>query len=79
MHEYKREAATYSARLEELHKRSLYHDDHLRIVDAWWRQVSLPSVFWNAMPYILTALDRRANIRTIAPARNRTYRDLNNV
>lgn len=41
MHEYKREAATYSARLEELHKRSLYHDDHLRIVDAWWRQVGL--------------------------------------
>ncbi|SPO04548.1 probable E3 ubiquitin-protein ligase BRE1 [Cephalotrichum gorgonifer] len=39
MHEYKREAATYSARLEELHKRSLYHDDHLRIVDAWWRQL----------------------------------------
>lgn len=39
MNEYKREAATYSARLEELHKRSLYHDDHLRIVDAWWRQL----------------------------------------
>lgn len=79
MHEYKREAATYSARLEELHKRSLYHDDHLRIVDAWWRQVSLPSALWNTMPYVLEALDRRTNIRTIAPARNRTYRYLNNV
>ncbi|KAL5622263.1 hypothetical protein BROUX41_006208 [Berkeleyomyces rouxiae] len=39
MHEYRREAQTFSSRLEELHKRSLYHDDHIRIVDAWWRQL----------------------------------------
>ncbi|KAL1888358.1 E3 ubiquitin-protein ligase bre1, partial [Ceratocystis pirilliformis] len=38
MHEYRRESQTFSSRLEELHKRSLYHDDHIRIVDAWWRQ-----------------------------------------
>ncbi|KAI8677092.1 E3 ubiquitin protein ligase [Fusarium sp. Ph1] len=39
MQEYSRKAATYESRLEELHKRSVHHDDHLRIIDAWWRQV----------------------------------------
>jgi E3 ubiquitin-protein ligase BRE1 len=39
MQEYSRKAATAEARLEELHKRSVHHDDHIRIVDAWWRQV----------------------------------------
>lgn len=39
MLEYKREKATLEARLEELDKRSTYHDDHLRVVDAWWVQV----------------------------------------
>ncbi|KAM5351478.1 hypothetical protein ACJ41O_004201 [Fusarium nematophilum] len=35
MQEYSRKAATYESRLEELHKRSVHHDDHLRIIDAW--------------------------------------------
>ncbi|CAM1505501.1 Fc.00g111380.m01.CDS01 [Cosmosporella sp. VM-42] len=39
MQEYGRKAATAESRLEELHKRSVHHDDHLRIIDAWWRQV----------------------------------------
>ncbi|KAH0494107.1 hypothetical protein TgHK011_000740 [Trichoderma gracile] len=39
MQEYSRKAATAEARLEELHKRSVHHDDHIRIVDAWWRQM----------------------------------------
>lgn len=39
MQEYSRKALTAESRLEELHKRSVHHDDHLRIVDAWWRQV----------------------------------------
>lgn len=39
MQEYSRKAATAESRLEELHKRSVHHDDHLRIIDAWWRQV----------------------------------------
>lgn len=43
MQEYSRKAATAESRLEELHKRSVYHDDHLRIIDAWWRQVSKSS------------------------------------
>lgn len=41
MQEYGRKATTAESRLEELHKRSVHHDDHLRIVDAWWLQVSL--------------------------------------
>lgn len=40
MQEYGRKATTAESRLEELHKRSVHHDDHLRIVDAWWLQVS---------------------------------------
>lgn len=39
MQEYSRKASTAESRLEELHKRSVHHDDHLRIIDAWWRQV----------------------------------------
>lgn len=39
MQEYSRKAATAESRLEELHKRAVYHDDHIRVVDAWWRQV----------------------------------------
>lgn len=27
------------ARVEELEKKSTYHDDHLRVIDAWWSQV----------------------------------------
>lgn len=39
MLEYKREKTTLEARLEELDKRSTHHDDHIRVVDAWWIQV----------------------------------------
>ncbi|KAI5819897.1 hypothetical protein BZA77DRAFT_123250 [Pyronema omphalodes] len=42
MQEYKRERNILEARLEDLDKRSVYHDDHLRIVDAWWTQVLAP-------------------------------------
>lgn len=41
MQEYSRRAATAESRLEEIHKRSVHHDDHLRVVDAWWNQVGL--------------------------------------
>lgn len=40
MLEYKREKATLETRLAELAKKAAHHDDHLRIVDAWWLQVS---------------------------------------
>jgi E3 ubiquitin-protein ligase BRE1 len=39
MLEYKREKATLEAQLREVQKRSADHDDHLRIIDAWWSQV----------------------------------------
>ncbi|KAI8634842.1 E3 ubiquitin-protein ligase-like protein [Xylariaceae sp. FL1651] len=39
MLEYKREKATLEARLEELDKRCTHHDDHIRVIDAWWIQV----------------------------------------
>ncbi|OAA54117.1 histone ubiquitinationc protein [Niveomyces insectorum RCEF 264] len=39
MNEYKREKATLESRIEEIQKRSTYHDDHIRIVDAWVLQL----------------------------------------
>ncbi|TRX91360.1 hypothetical protein FHL15_007782 [Xylaria flabelliformis] len=44
MLEYKREKTTLEGRLEELDKRSTYHDDHIRVMDAWWIQVSQDSL-----------------------------------
>jgi hypothetical protein len=45
MLEYKREKATLEAQLKEVQKRSADHDDHLRVIDAWWSQVrSLSSI-----------------------------------
>lgn len=39
MNDYKRQAATFETRVEELLKRSTYHDDHIRIIDAWLLQL----------------------------------------
>ncbi len=39
MQEYKREKSTLESRLGEIEKKSTYHDDHIRIADAWVLQV----------------------------------------
>ncbi|KAI0013617.1 ubiquitin ligase protein BRE1 [Xylariaceae sp. FL0662B] len=39
MLEYKREKSTLEARIDEFIKRCTHHDDHLRIIDAWWVQL----------------------------------------
>lgn len=39
MQEYKRDKVTLEARVKELSKAITYHDDHLRIIDAWFKQV----------------------------------------
>ena len=39
MLEYKREKSNLEARLQDVEKRAIYHDDHIRIMDAWWLQV----------------------------------------
>ncbi|SZF05363.1 unnamed protein product [Blumeria hordei] len=39
MLEYKREKATLESQLKDVRKRSLDHDDHLRVVDVWWTQL----------------------------------------
>ncbi|KAM7199861.1 ubiquitin ligase [Rhypophila sp. PSN 637] len=38
MLEYKREKSNLEARLQEVEKRALHHDDHIRLMDAWWLQ-----------------------------------------
>lgn len=40
MLEYKREKSTLETRLDEYARRATDHDDHLRVVDNWWLQVS---------------------------------------
>ena len=40
MKEYQRERDTTEKRLHELSKRTTYHDEHLRVIDAWFCQVS---------------------------------------
>ena len=39
MQEYKREKTSFETQLIDLRKRSAYHDDHLRAIDAWFDQV----------------------------------------
>ncbi|KAI0165834.1 hypothetical protein GGR57DRAFT_138296 [Xylariaceae sp. FL1272] len=39
MLEYKREKNTLETKLEELDKKCTHHDDHIRVIDAWWIQV----------------------------------------
>ena len=41
MKEYKREKGLLESQVTDLTKRSLYHDDHLRIIDIWFTQVGL--------------------------------------
>ncbi|KAF4621535.1 hypothetical protein G7Y89_g14537 [Cudoniella acicularis] len=39
MLEYKREKTTLESQLRDVQKRSVDHDDHLRVVNAWWTQL----------------------------------------
>lgn len=41
MQEFKRDRNTLEIQLKELTKRTTYHDDHLRSIDAWFSQVDL--------------------------------------
>jgi E3 ubiquitin-protein ligase BRE1 len=37
--EYRREKQQLEQRVAELEKSSTYHDDHLRFIDGWWKQL----------------------------------------
>ncbi|KAG9247846.1 BRE1 E3 ubiquitin ligase-domain-containing protein [Calycina marina] len=39
MQEYKREKTTLESQLKDVQKKALDHDDHLRVIDAWWSQL----------------------------------------
>lgn len=45
MQEYKREKTSLEAKLKEMSKATAYHNDHLRIIDAWFNQVSSWRIF----------------------------------
>ena len=49
MQEYKREKNTLETRLKELSKRAAYHDDHIRMIDAWFSQVCGPLLNYPAL------------------------------
>ena len=39
MQEYKREKNTVEAQLKDMRKKARYHDDHLRVIDLWFKQL----------------------------------------
>ncbi|EPE35412.1 RING/U-box [Glarea lozoyensis ATCC 20868] len=39
MLEYKREKATFESQLKDTQKKATDHDDHLRVINAWWAQL----------------------------------------
>lgn len=39
MQEYKREKLTLESKVKELTRAATYHEDHLRVIDAWFKQV----------------------------------------
>lgn len=54
MREYKREKGVVETQLADLEKRSQHHDDHLRIIDAWFDQVSIKLEFgWDDANYFV--------------------------
>lgn len=49
MLEFKREKATLESQLRDVQKRAADHDDHLRVVDAWWTQVCFKYEYYIAL------------------------------
>jgi hypothetical protein len=45
MQEYKRDKVSLEAKLKESAKATAYHGDHLRVIDAWYNQVSRGVLF----------------------------------
>ena len=39
MQEYRREKNTVESQLKEMRKKTRYHDDHLRVIDLWFKQL----------------------------------------
>lgn len=54
MHEYKRERNTLESRLKAIEKSAAYHDDHLRVIDAWLKQVCLKKI---TFPHQVSSFD----------------------
>ena len=49
MLEYKRERNLLENKVEQLDKKATYHDDHIRVMDAWWDQVRAISLRYGDM------------------------------
>lgn len=43
MYEYRREKSTLESRLNQMSKNAAHHNDHLRVIDVWFNQVSWSS------------------------------------
>jgi hypothetical protein len=39
MQEYKREKSSLESRLSQMSKAATFHNDHLRVIDLWFKQV----------------------------------------
>jgi E3 ubiquitin-protein ligase BRE1 len=42
MQEYKREKSSLESRLNQMSKAATFHNDHLRVIDSWFKQVGSP-------------------------------------
>lgn len=45
MQEYKREKSSLESRLSQMSKAATFHNDHLRVIDSWFKQVCAHSLF----------------------------------
>jgi hypothetical protein len=59
MQEYKREKVTLEAKVKEMTKAAAFHNDHLRTIDAWFKQVRIPSCAWCPITDMSLLVDRR--------------------
>jgi hypothetical protein len=46
MQEYKREKSSLESRLSQMSKAATFHNDHLRVIDSWFKQVRAHSLFF---------------------------------
>jgi hypothetical protein len=57
MQEYKREKSSLESRLSQMSKAATFHNDHLRVIDLWFKQVGFafcPSSNFGAATNLMT-------------------------
>ena len=50
MREYKREKDALESHMREVQKKAVDHDDHIRVINAWWDQVHYFRTSYSSAP-----------------------------